>query len=172
MDKYYFCVLAKYNQGANEKMNTIIEQLSHEKWEKQHKGYFKSVRELCSHIYIYDCILLKRLNQLHVFESLNDEEILGKNYTIKDVLFPSIDEYLLKRKNLDIKMIDFSEELTISDLRKYLEYKDSNGNDIKKKFNGLLLHLFVHQIHHRGVISSYLEIMGKENNYNMVYPYI
>ena len=38
--------------------------------------------------------------------------------------------------------------------------------------DGLLIHLFNHQTHHRGMISLYLEMLGKENNYNNILPFV
>jgi len=51
MGKYHFELLAKYNKEANNLMNNVIITLTEEQWNKNFTGYFKSIHEICSHIY-------------------------------------------------------------------------------------------------------------------------
>jgi uncharacterized damage-inducible protein DinB len=38
--------------------------------------------------------------------------------------------------------------------------------------DGLLIHLFNHETHHRAMVSIYLEMLGKANDYNNVLPFV
>ena len=60
MGKYHFELLAKYNKEANNLMNNVIITLTEEQWDKNFTGYFKSIHEICSHIYFWDYNWFKR----------------------------------------------------------------------------------------------------------------
>ena len=47
-----------------------------------------------------------------------------------------------------------------------LTYMDSRGDEYKKNFGGLIIHMFNHQTHHRGMISIYLEELGIANDFS------
>jgi uncharacterized damage-inducible protein DinB len=171
MTKDTVSLLAAYNQGANEQMNAVIQTLSPGDWEKPLGGFFKSVRELCSHIYVCDFMWLKRFGGLREFAALKDP-LFQQNFTWEDVLFPAPEEYLRKRPELDGIISAFAGELTDRDLQSPLRYQDSGGTRYEKNFGGLLLHTFNHGTHHRGMISLYLEILGKENDFNSLSHYV
>jgi len=44
--------LANYNKVTNDYMNGYIKNITEEQWDKIFNGYFKSIHELCSHIYL------------------------------------------------------------------------------------------------------------------------
>jgi uncharacterized damage-inducible protein DinB len=169
MGQYNFSLLAKYNKVANEKMNNIIKTGSEGEWNKTFNGYFKSIHELCSHIYIADYNWLNRFKNLRKFNSL-DQEYFNKKYNFQETLFTIIDEYIFKRVELDNVIIKFIEEITVEDINKILEYKTTDGKILEKKMEGLIIHMFNHEAHHRAMISVYLEMLGKENDYNNILP--
>jgi uncharacterized damage-inducible protein DinB len=170
MDKNNLELLAKYNKETNEKMNNIIKTLSEKEWNKQFSGYYKSIHELCSHIFIGDYTWLERFKLVKNFKTL-DNTYFVKNYTFKETLFENIAEYLKKRAELDNIIIDFSNEITIDDLHKKLQWTNSRGKTFEKELEVLMMHLSNHETHHRGMISIYLEMLGKENDYSNLYPY-
>jgi uncharacterized damage-inducible protein DinB len=170
MDKYIFEFLAKYNKETNEKMNTIIKTLSEEEWNKQFAGYFKSIHELCSHIFIADYRWLHEFKSINNFKSLNDT-YFNKKYTYRETLFETITEYVTKRVELDTIIVDFVNEITENDLNKKMKWTSSKGKIFEKKLELYLIHISNHETHHRGMISLYLELLGKENEYSSLYPY-
>ena len=100
MDKNMFEHLSKYNKEVNKKMNEIIKNLSDEEWDKQFSGYFKSIHELCSHIFIADYKMFKRFRQTYIQENIGDI-YFDKEHTYKEILFKNINEYITKRVELD-----------------------------------------------------------------------
>jgi uncharacterized damage-inducible protein DinB len=167
MDKSTFELLVKYNKEINQQMNEVIKTLSEEEWNKQFSGYFKSIRELCSHIFIRDYTRFKSINNLITL----DDACFNKDYNFEEILFENIDEYLIKRPELDNVLIHLINEMTAADLKREVKWKNTKGMEIKKKVEIMLLHLFNHETHHRGMISVYLEFMGKENDYSALYVY-
>jgi len=166
MQKDTFVLWAKYNKTVNEKMNEVIRTLSPEEWDKPMGGYFKSVRGLCSHIYICDFNWLKLFSRLRDFITLNESFLSSKRYSTSETIFEDMNEYLDKRPVLDELIANFIEELVYGDLNKYLEYSDSRGTVNKRLFGGLLMQFFNHESHHRGMISLYLEMLGHKNNFS------
>jgi uncharacterized damage-inducible protein DinB len=168
MQKDTFIVLGKYNKAANAEMNRTIKNLSPAEWDKPLGGYFSSVRSLCSHLYICDFNWLKRFSNLRDFD-LFKEPFFGRGpYSFDEVLFADVGEYLLQRPELDEKITAFVNSVTDGDLAKNLKYTDSSGTPYERNFDGLLLNLFNHETHHRGMISLYLEMLGKENDYSSI----
>lgn len=166
MQQDTFILYAKYNQSANERMNKTIKTLSPEEWDKTLGGYFKSIRGICSHIYICDFNWLRLFSKLRNFAVLNDTFFTGKKYSIQEILFEDMNEYLESRPVLDGKIIKFTDELVYGDLNTYLNYTDSSKTTSKALFGGLLMQLYNHATHHRGMISFGLELLGRKNNFS------
>jgi uncharacterized damage-inducible protein DinB len=70
------------------------------------------------------------------------------------------------RKELDDIIIEYINELDKNDLETILKFTDSEGNYLERRMESLILHVFNHQTHHRGMISLYLEFLGKENSFS------
>ena len=171
MDKNMFEHLSKYNKEVNQKMNEIIRTLSEEEWDKQFSGYFKSIHELCSHIFIADYKMFKRFRQTCIQKSIRDT-FFDKEHTYKETLFKNINEYITKRMELDNIIIDCVKEFSQNDLNRDIEYTNSNGITLNKKLKLLLMTIFNHETHNRGMISLYLEMLGKENDYSRFIDYV
>ncbi|MDR2865586.1 MAG: DinB family protein [Spirochaetaceae bacterium] len=170
MGKEYFELLAKYNKESNRKMNDIIKTLSTEEWDKEFPGFYKSIHGLCSHLFMSDYSKLKSLKLIDNFQSLNDD-YFNKTYSSKDVLFSNMNEYLIKRPELDDIIIHFINEINDNSLLKTTTFKNHTGITFEKRMDIILLHIFNHGTHHRGMISLYLEMSGKENDYSGLYFY-
>jgi len=165
MQKDISVLFAKYNKVANQKMDEVIKTLSKEEWEKNLGGFFKSVRGLCSHLYICDFNWLKRFSRLREFGVFKEAFFAREPYSFKEVLFADMSEYLTNRPILDEKIIAFIDEVNDKDLNSILKYTDSEGNLYEKNFGGLVTHSFNHDTHHRGMVSLYLEMLGRENDF-------
>ena len=170
MNKNDFELLAKYNKETNDKMNEIIKILYGEEWNKQFSGYYKSIHELCSHIFIGDYTWLNRFRTLRTFKSLR-KQYFNKKYNFQEILFENISEYITKRIEMDNIIIDFVNEITENDLEKTLKWINTKGIQFERKLTTCLIHLSHHESYHRGMISLYLEFLGKDNDYSNLYPY-
>jgi len=165
MDTKTLDLLAKYNAHANTEMNACIRQLSPANWEKEYAGFFKSVKSVCNHVYLADFAWLKRFSTLRDFSYARDP-LFGKDITWTIPAFDTIAEYIEKRVELDALIGTFSKELTPADFEKILSYKNIKGEPQERNVGGLVLHMFNHQTHHRGMISLYLEFAGVPNDFS------
>jgi uncharacterized damage-inducible protein DinB len=159
-------LFATYNKLSNAAMDGVIGTLNPGEWEKNLGGWFKSVRGLCSHIYLCDFNWLKRFSKFRDFTVLKDELFNREPYAFTELLFPDMGEYLAKRPELDEKILAFAAEVTGEDLEGDLSYTDSSGKGMKRNFGGLILQSLNHDTHHRGMISLYLEMLGKDNDFS------
>jgi uncharacterized damage-inducible protein DinB len=160
-----FKLLARYNSHTNTEMNRIISQLTENEWEKKFDGFYKNIKALCNHIYIADCNWLKRFALLKPFRYL-DNPVLGVSYSWDSNVFDSINDYLTKRVELDQIINSAVDEIIMDDLKRSIKYKNWRGEIEEHNIAGILLHMFNHQTHHRGMISLYLEFVGRENDYS------
>ena len=167
MQKDTIILLANYNKSVNSIMNGLIKTLDQNEWEKPLGGFFPSVHSLCSHLYISDYNYLKRFSSLRPFNSLNDP-FYEKSYSFKETIFSDMVEYLDKRPDLDNRIITFVSEITDGDLENNLKYTDSQGTIHERKFGKSLMQFFNHQTHHRGGISVYLDMLGRENDFSFL----
>jgi uncharacterized damage-inducible protein DinB len=165
MQKEVISLFVHYNESVNGAMNNIIKTLSPEEWNKPLGGFFPSVRSLCSHIYICDFNWLKRFKNVRQFTSL-DDSFFDNSYSFKETLFEDMGEYLAKRPDMDSRMTAFADELTDADMVSVLTYTDSTGQSHKRNFGGTMLQFLNHETHHRGMISLYLEMLGRENDFS------
>jgi uncharacterized damage-inducible protein DinB len=187
MGKEYFKLLANYNKESNNLMNKIITTLTEEQWNKQFSGYFKSIREICRHIYFWDYNWLKRYRLIRDFNIFTDDifkkdvfmsiDIMNINDYSKmrndlDNIFMNKDAYLRMRNDLDKIIIKFTNELMEADLKSILKFSTTNGISYEKRLDGLLMHFFNHQTHHRGMISLYLEMLGIENDFSNLMQFV
>jgi len=165
MQKEIVKIYVDYNKSVNDTMNGIIKTLSQAEWEKPLGGYFPSVRSLCSHIYISDFNWLKRLRGFKTFAALNDP-LFDKTYSHKETLFENMGEYLSARSDMDNRMSAFVNELTDADLGGTLKFTDPHGKVQEQNFGGCVLRFLTHEIHHRGGISIYLDMLGRDNDFS------
>jgi uncharacterized damage-inducible protein DinB len=172
MDKKTVLLLAAYQQAADAKMDEVIKTLTPEEWDRDLGGFFKSIHAMCSHLYVSDFNLLKgRYFKVREFKLAGDN-FFAPEYSFRDVLFPAKEEYLAARPELDKKIAAFSEQLTEADFSLVMKYTDYKGNPKEKEFGGAILHGFNHATHHRGMVSVYLEILGKANDFNSLMAHV
>jgi uncharacterized damage-inducible protein DinB len=166
MEKEIFELLGKYNKGSNIQMNNVIKKITDEEWNKEFSSFWKSIHELCLHIFIGDYGWLKFLNS---FVELNSfpEDYFNKDYEWEEIIFENKDEYFVKRKELDDIIIDFVNKITNNDLNKMVNMVDWKNETIEMKFGAYLMQMFNHGTHHRAIISLYLDMLGKEHDFTV-----
>ncbi|HUJ18716.1 MAG TPA: DinB family protein [Nitrospirota bacterium] len=164
-------LLARYNQTANQKMDGIIRNLSSAQWNQEFAGYFKTIGQLCSHIYISDYNWLKRFGQFRAFQYIKDP-LFDQNLNYGSKPFDDISSYISKREELDKKLITLADELAESDLGEIISFANTKGERVSKNVGGSILHIFNHQTHHRGMISLYLDLMGIDNDFSSLLPLV
>jgi uncharacterized damage-inducible protein DinB len=158
-------LLARYNSHVNSEMGKVLAGLSDAQWNQELGGYYPSIRSLCSHLFGSDLAWPKRITKLRTFR-YSGHPILQRQVALGELLFPTFADYLQDRKELDAVWSQMADELSAEDLAAHLHYKNWKGVDQDKQVGGVLLHAFNHQTHHRAMISLYLDMLGKQNDFS------
>jgi uncharacterized damage-inducible protein DinB len=166
VEKEIFEMLGEYNKSSNVQMNRVIHAISDEEWDAQFPSFWKSIHELCSHIFIGDYGRIKFLNS---FSHLNffPEHYFDTSYKWEEIIFESKNEYFARRKELDDVIIEFIHEITNDDINTVLKTINWKDEAVENKFGSYLLHMFNHGTHHRAIVSLYLDMLGKEHDFTV-----
>lgn len=164
-------LLARYNDHVNRAMGGILAGLDAAEWDRPLGGFYPSIRALCSHLFVTDLAWLKRVSTLRSFP-FSQNAMLARTPAWGEMLFPTVADYATDREALDGLLTQLAEELSAEDLAARLHYKDWRGVDQDRNVGGLLVHMFNHQTHHRGMISLYLEQLGKQNDFSSMVPLV
>ena len=164
MLKPQFKLLANYNNRMNQKICDSIKVLSDQDLWADKGAFFGSILGTLNHLMVGDLIWLTRFNQHpnypNGFTALQGLARFEKPFQLTQKLCHSQTDYIGKRLTLDKIIIDLIEELTEEDLSRTLTYTNTKGIRFNKPFSQLLLHLFNHQTHHRGQVTTLLNQLG------------
>lgn len=80
--------------------------------------------------------------------------------SLDDLLYSELGKLAEVRCDLDGVIVRFVSGLTDEALASTLSYSNTKGVESTKGFGSLLLHLFNHQTHHRGQVSTLLSQSG------------
>lgn len=124
-------------------------------------AFFKSIINTLSHIMIGDILWLKRFaKHLTNYGSLLPLNDIKQPETLDSVLFKEMSSFIEERERLDRIIINWCNELKESDINAALKYTNFKGETHNKRLGFLILHVFLHQIHHRGQVTT---LLSQEN---------
>lgn len=146
----YCRTMAEYNSWMNERLYVLCASMSDDE-RKQDKGaFFGSIHRTLNHILYGDLAFLSRFTGAPV-----EVPELGVD------LHSDFEELRLARSTLDQRIIDWSKALTPHWLEQKLTYT-SNVDGASRTVQQwvLVAHMFNHETHHRGQITTVLSQMG------------
>ncbi len=154
-------LLARYNQVMNQQIYETVAQLPTAELEIDRGAFFRSISGTLNHLYVADIIWFQRF-AMHPanYLTLNSVAQLKRPDTLAKIIYTDFAELSLARKNLDQTILAWTAEITESDLQYLLSYHNMKGEQGTKKFGSLILHLFNHQTHHRGQVTTLLSQLG------------
>ncbi len=164
---HHFQLMAQYNLRMNAQVYEAASQLSAEDLACDMGAFFKSILGTLNHIMVGDLFWLNRFSLLHrddskQFASLQTAlQAFPKPNALNQILFEDFSELHKIRKYLDAAIqawltTDTSEQ----DFTLDLTYHNSKGEGATRDFGELVSHLFNHQTHHRGQVSTLLSQKG------------
>ncbi|MFY9261906.1 MAG: DinB family protein [Gallionella sp.] len=153
----HICLMAKYNEWMNAKLYEAVMGLPEEELVANKNAPFGSILGILNHLIIGDIIWLKRFathpaNYL-VLKSICD---LPTPTSLDQVLFTDIHGLSNQRKLLDQIITEWGHTVSERDLDHPLSYTNTKGVVASKNFFSLVTHLFNHQTHHRGQVTTLL----------------
>ena len=127
------------NAWANYRLLTACANLSHEDFEAERTGFFPSLQMTLNHIYVIDLFYVDAL----------EGGWLGPKAWENDVPCPSLAELRAAQAAIDKRLIAVCNTLTPEHLDRIVRVNRDTRLQTER-CDRLLMHLFQHQIHHRG----------------------
>lgn len=157
----HLCLMAEYNVWMNTKIYETASKLSAEELSENRGAFFGSIMGTLNHITVADTIWLKRFAPLlQTHEELNFIRELSLPRSLDEMLFSNIEALYERRKILDRTLSELAKSVTVSELAQVLSYTNSKGIPASKNLFSLFMHVFNHQTHHRGQVTTLLSQSG------------
>jgi uncharacterized damage-inducible protein DinB len=154
-------LMAEYNRWMNQKLFDSCEQLTAEQLAENKGAFFGSIIGTLNHIAVGDTIWLQRFSSgLNAYPQLDPVAALPQPMALDSILFSQLNELKMRRQLLDQTLLAFADAVKDDDLQKTVTYKNFKGVSLTKPLFGLLMHVFNHQTHHRGQITTLLSQCG------------
>jgi uncharacterized damage-inducible protein DinB len=127
------------NAWANHRLLTACTELTQAEFEAERTGFFPSLQATLNHIYIIDLFYVDAL----------EGGWLGPKAWENPIPFPALAELSPAQASMDRRLIDVCNALTPVLLNAEVWVNRATHVQVERR-DRLLMHLFQHQIHHRG----------------------
>jgi uncharacterized damage-inducible protein DinB len=131
--------LAYNNAWANHRLLTACKALAPGEFEAPRTGFFPGLQATLNHIYVIDLFYIDAL----------EGGWLGPAAFADDIPFPDICALAKAQRSIDQRLIDHCNVLTPADLDMEVRVNRNERVQVERR-ERLLMHLFQHQVHHRG----------------------
>ena len=159
LDQYR--LFAEYNRLMNVRLYDAASRLSDSDLRRDRGAFFKSVLGTLNHILVGDIIWLKRFSGHPSSEkALSDVARLDRPGSLDAVLFDDLAVLREERLKVDDVIVRWIHSLSEEDLGGSIAYESMAGVPYRKPFASLISHLFLHQVHHRGQVTTLLSQSG------------
>ncbi len=133
--------MARNNAWANHRLYRACAALDAQALKAERSGFFPSIFLTLSHIYLVDLYYLDALYEEGRWEAL---------YAMPEEPFGGLAELRDAQRACDARLIAFCEALTPADLERQVTLFRPGDRRYPERIPDVLLHLFQHQVHHRG----------------------
>ena len=153
--------LARYNTWFNARLYEACAQLGDEKRRRELGAFFGSVHRTLNHLILCDHAWLLRCaprldGAVPKDESGNPLRPVG----LDAVLYDDFDLLRRRRGELDRTLDEWIAGLAPADLDAAIRYRNTAGAEFRHPMWWALTHLFNHQTHHRGQVTTLLFQLG------------
>ncbi|MBN9669573.1 DinB family protein [Roseibium aggregatum] len=142
-------LMARNNAYANELLHEACCKLSQEEFEAERAGFFPSILATLNHIWAVDRYYVDALC----------EEGSGRS-VYRTPPLETAEELRTAQKREDDKLIRFCDGLGEADIERRIAQDRGEAGVFQETVGNTLLHLFQHQIHHRGQVHAMLSGTG------------
>lgn len=146
----HFSQMARYNQWMNERLYAACRGLDDAARKRDMGAFFGSIHRTLNHLLFADRAWMARFEQRPQTRAGMD-----------GYLYEDFDQLSVERSAEDAYMVQWADALTDEWLALSLEYTSFGDGLTRKRPRSLLVgHLFNHQTHHRGQITTLLSQLG------------
>ncbi len=148
----HFELMARYNQWMNEKLYQVCADIPDEERKKDLGAYFKSIHATLNHLLYGDKAWMGRF--------------IKKPFQVKVIgqeLYEDFGELHVERIVTDQEILDWSQVLSPEWLESQFEYTSNVDGKTRILPTWILVtHMFNHQTHHRGQVTTLIKQLGHE----------
>lgn len=141
-------LLASYNQWMNRRLYDAVATLPHDTLAADRGAFFGSILGTLNHLVVTDTIWLKRFAA-----APGAAAVLA---ALDAMPYQTLSVLRERRDWLDALILRWVGTLTPAQLSARLTYVNTKGTAFTRSVEGLLTHLFNHQTHHRGQVTTLL----------------
>lgn len=156
-----FKLFAAYNKLMNERLYSAAAELPEEDLGRDRGAFFKSVLGTLNHVMVGDIVWLQRFAthpaSAQVLSCVTQQP---RPAALTTILFDELGRLYEERVRLDRLIIDWLDSLSAADLDDPITYTSMDGKVRTQPYAGLVSHLFLHQVHHRGQATTLLSQSG------------
>lgn len=165
--KELFKLLAEYNLQTNHAMLQILEKLPPEKLTTDVGSYYKSILGILNHMLGANINWIRRISglipELEKIRSGLPEVSYGSS-----LIWVTLDDLKKVLTEMDIRLKKMVELIPEAKFSERLAFTTFKGEKMDKSTYHMLLQVFNHQTHNRGMIAALLDQMGIENDYSNI----
>lgn len=159
----HFTLMAEYNQWMNEKVYTAAGHLSSQELAKDRGAFFGSILGTLNHLVMADLVWLRRFKSYAPHRArLEAIEQWPAPLALAQVLYPHLPALQAVREPLDQLIRDWAGDLRDGDMDVELDYQNMQGIVARRRYSSLIQHVFNHQTHHRGQVTTLLTQEGQD----------
>lgn len=158
--KDHLSLMVRYNAVMNERLIAVVSPLSDDMLLEPRGAFFGSILGTMNHLMVADLMWLNRMRPFPFGQILAPLDDLPKPAGLRDLPYPTLTTYVPVRRQLDALLADFIASLRQDDLAAPFAYRNSAGEPYTKTLGHVLSHVFNHQTHHRGQVTTLLSQMG------------
>lgn len=161
--KKHFALMADYNAWMNDRLYAQASELTQSQRQKDMGAFFQSIEGTLNHLMVADLIWLGRF-KTHPsrFPGLDAMASFPRPAALDAPLYADFQALSTARRQLDEVIGQLVEETEEQDFAVPLHYRNSKGVPATREFGALLQHLFNHQTHHRGQVTTLFSQLGVE----------
>lgn len=154
-------LMSRYNAWMNERLYAAASSLTDEALSAERNAFFGSILGTLNHLVVADRIWLGRYT-FHPadYQALAALGTLNKPERLDQPMAADIRELRVLRQRLDACIEALAQEIREEQLDQPLSYRNMKGVEARRNFFALLMHLFNHQTHHRGQVTTLLSQAG------------
>lgn len=161
MGNVNFRLMAQYNRWINGQLFDCASRLSPEQLAADRGAFFKSILGTLNHILVADIIWLRRFaGHPDRFAALQWLLDLDQPASLDAILHEDLDSLRQARDKIDQTILDFCDGLGDAQLDSRLDFHNTRGEAFRSRLDFLLQHLFNHQTHHRGQLTTLFNQLG------------
>ena len=157
MSSEWLGVMARYNRWMNDKLYTLVAGLGDEARKRDSGAFFKSIHGTLNHLLLTDRVWLARFKGVPAPDGFMGPGIRS----LEQELYADFEELRRERALTDDELSGWVAELTPERLAAPLVFM-RRGHKLESPLWGTVAHLFNHQTHHRGQITTLLSQQGHD----------